>query len=74
MGGGTIQSAVGGDAIVVVGGGGRRGGAGRADVRHTVNMQIIKDGGGTGHQTCGCCSKATQLGQVTLSVWKQRTS
>ena len=39
-----------------------------------VKMQIIKDGGGTGHQTCRCCSKATQLDQVTLSVWKQRTS
>ena len=24
--------------------------------------------------TCRCCSKATQLGQATLSVWKQRTS
>ena len=37
-------------------------------------LQILKDGGGTGHQRCGCCSKATQLGQATLSVWKQRTS
>ena len=33
-------------------------------------LQILKDGGGTGHQMCGCCSKATQLGQVTLSMWK----
>ena len=37
-------------------------------------LQILKDGGGTGHQRCGRCSKATQLGQATLSVWKQRTS
>ena len=34
-------------------------------------LQMLKDGGGTGHQRCGRCSKATQLGQVTLSVWKQ---
>ena len=34
------------------------------------NMQIIKDGGGTGHETFGCCSKAIQLGQVTLSMWR----
>ena len=37
-------------------------------------LQMLKDGGGTGHQRCGRCSKATQLGQATLSVWKQRTS
>ena len=37
-------------------------------------LQILKDGGGTGHQRCGRCSKATQLGQATLSMWKQRTS
>ena len=33
-------------------------------------LQILKDGGGTGHQRCGRCSKATQLGQTTLSMWK----
>ena len=37
-------------------------------------LQILKDGGGTGHQKCGRCSKATRLGQVTLSMWKQRRS
>ena len=37
-------------------------------------LQILKDGGGTGDQMCGRCPKATQLGQVTLSMWKQRTS
>ena len=25
-------------------------------------LQILKDGVGRGHQTCGCCLKATQLG------------
>ena len=36
-----------------------------------LNMQIIKDGFGTGHQTCGYCLKATQLGQGTLFVWNK---
>ena len=31
-------------------------------------VQILKDGGGTGHQTCKCCLKTTQLGQVTPSM------
>ena len=37
-------------------------------------LQILKDEGGTDHQKCGRCLKATQLGQATLSIWKQRTS
>ena len=35
-----------------------------------IKIQILKDGGGTSHQRCGRCSKTTQLGQATLSVWK----
>ena len=31
-------------------------------------VQILKDGGGTSHQTCGCCLKTTQVGQVTLPI------
>ena len=34
-------------------------------------LQTLKDGYGTGHQTCRCCLNITQLGQVTLYVWKQ---
>ena len=37
-------------------------------------LQNIKDAGGTGHQTFECCLKTTPLGQVTLSMWKRRTS
>ena len=70
MGGQAIQSAVVSDAIVVVVGGGRRGGARRAGVCRTIKHEIIIAGGRTGHQTCGCCLKATQLGRVTLSMWK----
>ena len=68
LGGRAIQSVVGGDAIVGGGGGGRAG------VHRKVKHANYKRWGRTGHQTCGCCSKATQLGQVTLSVWKERTS
>ena len=34
--------------------------------------EIVKHGCGTSHQTCGCCLKTTQLGQVTLSMWKRQ--
>ena len=69
VGGRAMQFAgVGDDAIVVFDGGGRGGG------RHTPQNQIIKNGGGTGHQTHGCCLKMTQLGQGSLSMWKCQIS
>ena len=69
-GGQAIQSAIVCD--VAVGGGGGGGHVGGHHFVKTTNYQ--KKGGGTGHQMCECCLKVTQLGQVTLSVWKRRTS
>ena len=59
-----MQAAIVGDDVVLVVGGGERGGGG---CRIAKNLNY-KDGGGTGHQTCGCCLKTTQLGHVTLSM------
>ena len=77
MGGWAIQFAIVYDAII--GGGGRGGdggggGDGRASGRRTVKATNSKRRGWTRHQTWGCCLKAIQLGQVTLSMWKCRTS
>ena len=64
-----MQFAIVGDDVVVGGGGCGGGGS-----RHTTKIQMIKNGGGIGHQTCEYCLKTTQLGQVTLSIWKCQIS
>ena len=60
-----MQSTIVGDVsiVVVVGDGG-----GRGSGRRTAEIQIIKEGDGASHQSCGSCLKTTQLDQVTLSV------
>ena len=71
MGGRAVQSTIVGDIsiVVVVGGGG-----GRGSGRRTAEIQIIKEWDEASHQSCGCCLKTTQLGHVTLSVWKRQIS
>lgn len=48
------------------------GGAGWGGGRSTATIaNFLKRWVGTGHQICRSCLKLIQLGQATVSVWKQ---